>query len=508
MPVLGIDLGTSNTCAAVVKGGAVQIILDETGHSTMPSVMSLNREGRFFVGHLAKAQMATQPYLSVHSSKRLLGQKFSSDNVQKTLPYISYSVVADPDGMPLCEIGGQRISPVEVSAAVLKKVKRMSEYALGCEVKQAVISVPAHFDNVQRTATKEAAELAGLEVLRLINEPTAAALAYGFGSEKNQRVAVYDFGGGTFDVSVLEISEGLFNVIGTGGDTFLGGNDFNQILADWLIKNFKSEHGIDLSLDQMAMQRIVDAAEYAKIQLSQNEHTEIKLPRISPNINENLGISEVVYRSHFENLCLPLVERSLRICERVLRDAGLRIKDLDELIMVGGMTRMPLIREMVQKWLSKPLNTSMNPDEVVGIGAAIQAMSLATPQSDLLLLDITPLTLGIEAANSVFVPLIPKNTKVPHRVHRHFTTNRDNQSSVVISVYQGEGKRCEENTFLGAFELSGIRPAPRMIPKIKVSFKIDVNGILEVSAIDEDSKESQSIEIVDMAKKALHSLNQ
>lgn len=507
MPVLGIDLGTSNTCAAVIRDGVPQIILDETGRSTIPSVMSLNRDGQFFVGQMAKAQMATQPYLSVHSAKRLIGQKFSSDNVQKTLPFLSYNVVAGADGMPLCEVGGQRLTPVQVSAAVLKKVRAMAELALGESVKQTVISVPAHFDNVQRSATMEAAEIAGLEVLRLLNEPTAAALAYGFGSKRHQRVAVYDFGGGTFDISILEINDGVFNVIGTGGDTFLGGNDFNQVLAEWLIKNFKSENGVDLSLDQMAMQRIIDAAELAKIQLSDAEHTRINLARISPNIDERLGISEVVYRSHFENLCLPLVERSLAICDRVLKDAGLRIKDLDELVLVGGMTRMPMIRDMVKKWFSKPLNFSVNPDEAVGIGAAIHAMTLTMPEEEILLLDITPLTLGIEAANGVFVPLIPKNTKVPHRVQRRFSTNRDNQSRVLISVYQGENNSCSENTLLDAFELTGIRQAPRMEPKIKVSFKIDVNGILSVSAIDEDTLQSQSIEIVDMARRALRDLS-
>ena len=506
MPVIGIDLGTSNTCVAVVKNGMPQVILDDKGRATLPSVMSLNKKGQFFIGYLAKAQMAVQPERTVHSAKRLLGQRYDSIEVQHILPFLSYAIMPSEDKMTCVMLGEQCLSPTEISAAILKKVKTLAENALGEPVNQAVISVPAHFDNKQRQETKRAAELAGLEVTRLINEPTAAALAYGYGTDITKTIAVYDFGGGTFDISVLEIGEGIYNVLATGGDTFLGGNDFNQAIADKIYERFKKATRIDLSLHTLAKQRILDAAEFAKMQLSTTEETIIDLPGIVPDIDPNLAIREKLTRAELENLCTPLVERSFRICRNVFESAGLKKDDIDEVILVGGMTRMPLIRRMVRDWFGMMPNTAINPDEAVGIGAAIQAMALDNDEDVVLLLDVIPLTLSIEAAGGVCIPLIPKNTKVPHRVSRVFTTSRDNQDSVIISIFQGEGKHVEDNTRLATFELSGIRPARRMEPQIEVSLRIDVSGILSVTAVDLETRQSQSVQVVDMSMRALEAL--
>lgn len=506
MTVIGIDLGTSNTCIAVVRNGSPSVILDDKGRSTLPSIMSLNRKGQFFVGYMAKAQMAVQPERTIHSAKRLLGQRFDAPDVQRLLPFLSYHVVSMNDGMAGIEMDEHRLSPTEVSAAVLKKVKSLAETAVGESISQAVISVPAHFDNFQRSETKRAAEIAGLEVMRLINEPTAAALAYGFGTSVASIVAVYDFGGGTFDISVLEIGDGIYNVLATGGDTFLGGNDFNQAVADWIYDRFKKKYKIDLSAYPLTRQRILDAAEFAKIQLSSMEATQIELPQIVPEVDPSLGVQEVLTRTQLEDICMPLIERSLRICQKTFESAGLQFSDLDEIIMVGGMTKMPLIRRKVQEWFDRVPNTSINPDEAVGIGAAIQAMALESSEDRVLLLDVIPLTLSIESANGVCIPVIKKNTKVPHKVSRIFSTSRDNQDSVIISIYQGEGTHTTENVHLATFELSGIRPAPRMEPQIEVSLRIDVNGILSVTAMDLDTRQSQSIQIVDMSTKALEAL--
>ncbi len=507
MPVIGIDLGTSNTCAAVVQNGVPRVILDEKGRSTLPSVMSLNRKGQFFVGHMAKAQMAVQPEKTIHSVKRLLGQRFDSINVQHLMPFLSYAITCFDDGMTGILLEDHCLTPTEVSAAVLKKVKALAENALGQEITQAVISVPAHFDNFQRQETKKAAEIAGLNVTRLINEPTAAALAYGYGTETTRTIAVYDFGAGTFDISVLEIGEGIYNVLATGGDTFLGGNDFNQAVADWIYDRFKKQTKVDLSRHTLAKQRVIDAAEFAKLELSSNETTRIELPGIVPDINPDYAINEQLTRAQLETLCQPLVERSLRICRNVFESAGLKVKDIDEVIMVGGMTRMPLIRNMVREWFHMAPNTNINPDEAVGIGAAIQAMALDSEDEDVvLLLDVIPLTLSIEAAGGVCIPIITKNTKVPHRASRIFTTSRDNQDTVIISIFQGEGSHVDENTRLATFALSGIRPARRMEPRIEVSLRIDVSGILSVTACDLDTKQSQTVQVVDMCIKALEGL--
>ncbi len=504
--VIGIDLGTSNTCVAVMLDGEPRVVMDERGRSTTPSVMSLNRDGKFFVGHVARAQMVTNPFGTIHSAKRLIGQKFSSSNVQRALQYLPFNVVQGPDGTPLCEIGGRRLTPTDVSTAVLKKVKRLAEKALDEEVSQAVITVPANFDNAQRRETKDAAERAGLEVLRLINEPTAAALAYGYGSDMRRRVAVYDFGGGTFDISILEIGDDVYEVLSTGGDSYLGGDDFNHRLAKMMADQFKTETGFDLSFDRMAMQRLLDAAELAKVRLSKEPVTEVRLPRIVPNLNESLQLACEISQQQMEDLCIDLVERSLEICAVTFEQARIGIDDVDDFIMVGGMTRMPLIREMVREFYGREPNDTVNPDEVVAIGAAIQAATLVDPHEEILLLDVTPLTLGIASMNDIFAPIIQRNTKVPHRITKRFTTSRDNQERVRIAVYQGENKHCKENTLLGEFELTGIRKAPRMTPQIDVSFRIDANGILNVTAIDRDTGQAQSIEIVDMAKRALDSI--
>lgn len=508
MAVIGIDLGTSNTCAAVVLDGKPQVILDEKGRATLPSVMSINRKGQFYVGYMARAQMAIQPERTVHSAKRLLGQRFDSKNVQCLLPRLAFQVAPTQDGMVCVNLAETTLTPTEISAAILKKVKVLAECALGTAVEQAGISVPAHFDNQQRQETKLAAEIAGLEVIRLINEPTAAALAYGFGNDITKTIAVYDFGGGTFDISVLEIGDGIYNVLATGGDTFLGGNDFNQVVVDWLCDRFQRETRIDLRQYSVAKQRILDAAEFAKIQLSSVESARIELPGIIPESNSQIALHDVLTRSQLETLCKPLVERSLCICQNVFDSAGLRRGDIDEVIMVGGMTRMPLIRKMAEKWFGKQLNVAINPDEAVGIGAAIQAMALAGQNDLVLLLDVIPLTLSVEVAGGICIPLIRKNTKVPHRASRVFSTSRDNQESVIVSVFQGEGRHVSENTRLATFELSGIRPAKRMEPRIEVTLQIDVSGILSVTAMDLDSKQSQTVQVVDMSMKALETLKE
>ena len=508
MSVIGIDLGTSNTCVGVVINGRPQVILDEKKRSTLPSVMALNRRGQFFVGHLAKAQMSINPQGTIHSAKRLLGQRFSDRDVQRLIPELPFSISEMPDGSPGIQIGENLLTPTEVSAAILKKVKVLAENALGETVTNAVISVPAHFDNFQRRETKRAAEIAGLEVSRLINEPTAAALAYGYGAASPGMIAVFDFGGGTFDISVLEIGDGIYNVLATGGDTFLGGNDFNNALARWAADRFYQKYHINPMDDIAAHQRLVDAAEYVKILLSSQDSAKMELQQLLPNVDPSLDLEEVVTRQQLESLCAPLVERALEICRQTFESANLSISDINDIIMVGGMTRMPLIRRRAAEWFGRAPNTSINPDEAVGIGAAIQAMALDSSQNEdmVLLLDVLPLTLSIEAAGGVCIPVIAKNTKIPHHVSRIFTTSRDNQNSVRISIYQGEGHHVSENAKLSTFELNGIRQAPRMTPRIEVSFSIDVNGILSVTAIDLDTHQSQSVEIVDLTTKALDAL--
>ncbi len=502
-PVLGIDLGTSNTCVAFVEGDDVKVVTDERGRRVTPSVMTLNNRGEIIVGHFAKAQQVTNPNGTIYSAKRLLGQPFSAHEVQQTLKYLTYTLEDDGHDRPICRLKDLRVYPHEVSTQVLLKVKGLAEAYLQRPVREAVITVPAHFNDRQRKETLQAAENAGLEVLRLLNEPTAAALAYGYGQERRGTVAVYDFGGGTFDISILDIDNNVFEVIATGGDSFLGGDDINRRIVDHVLKTFQQSTGIDLRRDKMAMQRLFDAAEKAKIDLSDVEETIINLPRIAPNVDFNAHVYHKITRAQLEEMSLDLVEQTLRICSKTFADARIDLPDIQDVILVGGQTRMPLVRRRVQKFFDKEPNDELNPDEVVAIGAAIQAHTLLYESSDVLLIDVTPLTLGIEALGDLFAPVIMRNTKVPHRVSKVFTTSTDYQEQVRIKVYQGENRNASRNAFLGEFILAGIRQALRREPRIEVTFRIDANGLLVVSAVDLDTGESQSVSIEDYGQRAM-----
>ncbi len=502
-PVLGIDLGTSNTCIAFVDGDDVKVVTDERGRRVTPSVMTLNNRGEIVVGHFAKAQQITNPYGTLYSTKRLVGQDASSPDVRRALEYLTYKVEDDGENKPICRLKDLRIYPHEVATQILLRAKGMAEAHLQMPIKQAVITVPAHFSDRQRTETMKAAENAGLEVLRLINEPTAAALAYGYGQEQESTIAVYDLGGGTFDVSILNISGNLFEVIATGGDSFLGGDDINRRIVDRVVAQFQRETGIELRRDKMAMQRLMDAAEKAKIDLSNSPDTVINLPRIAPNIDFNAHVYHKLTRRQLEEMSTDLIEQTLRICTQTFADARVDIPDIDEIILVGGQTRMPLIHDRVRKFFRREPNQDLNPDEVVAIGAAIQAHTLLYEEDDVLLIDVTPLTLGIESLGDLMSPVISKNTKVPHRVSKIFTTSRDYQEQVRIKIFQGEDRFASRNTPLGEFVLAGIRQALRREPRIEVSFRIDSNGILHVSAIDLDTKESQTIIIKDYVQRAV-----
>ena len=504
--IVGIDLGTTNSVLSIFEGGHAVVIANTEGSRTTPSVVAYTEKEGILVGEMARRQSLVNPKGTIYSIKRFMGKRYDEvpENDRKTVAYDTCDQLNGDLGV---RIDGRIYSPSEISAQVLSKFKTQAEQYLGHPVDEAVITVPAYFNDAQRRATQVAGEIAGLKVRRIINEPTAAALAYGVDKDKDEKVAIYDFGGGTFDISVLEIDDGVYNVLATGGDTFLGGNDFNQAIAAWVIDRFKKKTKIDLSFHTLARQRIIDAAEFAKIQLSSQDVAQISLQNIVPDIDPRACIDETLSREQMESLCLPLVERSLRICRSVFDSAGLHCGEIDQIVMVGGMTKMPLIRRKVEEWFLRPPNTSINPDEAVGIGAAIQAMALDSDSDAVLLLDVIPLTLSIEAAGGVCIPLIPKNTKVPHRISRVFTTSRDNQQSVIISIFQGEGSHVADNTRLATFELAGIRPAKRMEPRIEVSLRIDVNGILSITAVDLDSKQSQSVQVVDMNVKAIEGLS-
>ncbi len=493
--IIGIDLGTTNSCVAVMEGKNVRVIENEEGMRTTPSVVAYTEDGEVLVGMPAKRQAVTNPENTVFAVKRLIGRRFEDPVVRKHIDMVPYKVIRAENGDAWVEVRGKKMAPAQVSAEILKKMKATAERYLGMPVEKAVITVPAYFNDAQRQATKDAGRIAGLEVVRIINEPTAAALAYGFDKKKSGTVGVYDLGGGTFDISILEIGDGVFEVKSTNGDTFLGGEDFDQRLIDYIAEEFKKEHGIDLRGDRLALQRLKEAAEKAKIELSTTMQTEVNLPFITADASGPKHLMMKITRAKFEQLVDDLVQRSIEPCKLALKDAGLRASDIEEVILVGGMTRMPKIIEAVKQFFGKDPHRGVNPDEVVAVGAAIQGAVLAGEVKDVLLLDVTPLSLGIETLGGVFTRIIDRNTTIPTRKSQIFSTAEDNQTAVTIRVYQGEREIASENKLLGQFDLVGIPPAPRGVPQIEVTFDIDANGIVHVSARDKATGKEQSIRI-------------
>lgn len=493
--ILGIDLGTTFSAMAVMEGGEPKIIENKEGARTTPSVVAVTKTGERLVGILARRQQITNPKNTIFSAKRLIGRKFSDPEVQKDMKLLPYEIREAKDGGVEIKMGDRWYKPPEISAMVLQKLKHDAEERLGEKIDKAIITCPAYFDDSQRKATKVAGEIAGFEVLRIINEPTAAALAYGLTKKKDQRIVVYDFGGGTFDISVLEVGEDTVEVKATGGDTHLGGDDFDQRIIDWLVEEFKKDQGIDLSKDQLALQRLKEAAEKAKIELSTALETEINLPFIT---SDQSGPKHLLYkltRAQLENMVSDYIERSIELVKQTLAEINLSPKDIDEVVLVGGQTRMPKIQEEITKLFGKEPNKSLNPDEVVALGAAVQGGIMQGEVRDVLLLDVTPLSLGIETLGGVNTIIIPKNTTIPTSKSQIFSTAADNQTSVEIHVLQGERPMAADNKSLGRFILDGIPPAPRGVPQIEVTFDIDANGILNVSAKDKATGRSQSIRI-------------
>ena len=493
--ILGIDLGTTFSAMAVVENGEPKIIENKEGARTTPSVVALTKKGEILVGVLAKRQQITNPENTIYSTKRLIGRRFSDPEVQKDKKLLPYEIREAKDGGVEIKMGDKWYKPAEISAMILRKLKQDAEEKLGEKITDAIITCPAYFDDSQRKATKVAGEIAGLNVKRVINEPTAAALAYGLTKKKGQQILVFDFGGGTFDVSILDVSEDTVKVIGTGGDTHLGGDDFDQRIMDWIIEEFKKSQGVDLSKDQLALQRIKEAAEKAKIELSTTLEAEINLPFITSDASGPKHLYMKLTRAQLENLVEDYIEKSIKVMKDVLKEAKLESKDIEEVVLVGGQTRMPKIQEEIKKFFNKEPNKSINPDEVVAIGAAVQGGILQGGMKDILLLDVTPLSLGIETLGGVNTILIPKNTTIPTGKSQIFSTAADNQTSVEIHVLQGERPMAADNKSLGRFILDGIPPAPRGVPQIEVSFDIDANGIINVSAKDKASGKSQSIRI-------------
>ena len=493
--IIGIDLGTTNSCVAVMEGNEPAVIINNEGQRTTPSVVAFTDGGERKIGNPAKRQAITNPHKTVFSIKRFMGESY--DQVTKEIERVPYKVVRGDNNTPRVDIDGRLYTPQEISAMILQKMKKTAEDYLGQEVTEAVITVPAYFSDSQRQATKEAGKIAGLDVKRIINEPTAAALAYGLDkTDKNMKIAVYDLGGGTFDISILELGDGVFEVKSTNGDTHLGGDDFDQVIIDWLASEFASENGgIDLKKDPMALQRLKEAAEKAKIELSNQTSTEINLPYIMPVDGIPKHLVKTLTRAKFEQLADDLIQRTIEPCRRALSDAGLQASEIDEVLLVGGSTRIPAIQAIVEKFFGKAPNKSVNPDEVVAIGAAIQGGVLAGDVKDVLLLDVTPLSLGIETLGGVMTKLIDANTTVPTRKSEVFSTAADNQPSVEIHVLQGERPMAKDNKTIGTFHLDGIAPAPRGIPQIEVTFDIDANGILNVSAKDKATGKEQKIRI-------------
>ncbi|MFY9269960.1 MAG: molecular chaperone DnaK [Candidatus Manganitrophaceae bacterium] len=493
--VIGIDLGTTFSCVSVVTGGQPEVIPNAEGNRTTPSVLAITDKGERLVGQIARRQAVTNPVNTIYSIKRLMGRKYDSPQVKEAMKRLPYKIVRAANGDAHVEIQGKTYSPPEVSAMILQKLKQDAEAYLGEKITEAVITVPAYFDDSQRQATKDAGSIAGLNVLRIINEPTAASLAYGLEKKKDEQIAVYDLGGGTFDVSVLEIGEGVFEVKSTNGDTYLGGDDFDLMIMDWLIEEFRKENGIDLKKDRMALQRLKEASEKAKIELSTAMETEINLPFITADATGPKHLVVKLSRSKLEQLVDPLIQRSVEPCRKALADAGASASDIDEVVLVGGMTRMPKVQQVVKQFFNKEPHKGVNPDEVVAIGAAIQAAVLKGEVKDVLLLDVTPLSLGIETLGGVFTKIIERNTTVPTKKSQVFSTASDNQTAVTIRVFQGEREMAADNKLLGQFDLIGIPPAPRGVPQVEVTFDIDANGIVHVSAKDTATQKEQSIRI-------------
>ena len=493
--IIGIDLGTTNSCVAVMEGNEPTVIINNEGQRTTPSVVAFTDGGERKIGNPAKRQAITNPHKTIFSIKRFMGEKY--DQVTADIARVPYKVVKGENNTPRVDIDGRLYSPQEISAMILQKMKKTAEEYLGQEVTEAVITVPAYFSDSQRQATKEAGKIAGLEVKRIINEPTAAALAYGLDKmNKDMKVAVYDLGGGTFDISIMELGDGVFEVLSTNGDTHLGGDDFDQVIIDWLAAEFAAENGgIDLKKDPMALQRLKEAAEKAKIELSSQTSTEINLPYIMPVDGIPKHLVKTLTRAKFEQLADNLIQRTVEPCRKALQDAGLNASDVDEVLLVGGSTRIPAIQAVVEKFFGKAPNKSVNPDEVVAMGAAIQGGVLAGDVKDVLLLDVTPLSLGIETLGGVMTKLIEANTTIPTKKSQVFSTAADNQPAVDVHVLQGERPMAKDNKLIGNFILDGIAPAPRGVPQIEVTFDIDANGILNVSAKDKATGKEQNIRI-------------
>jgi molecular chaperone DnaK len=493
--VIGIDLGTTNSCVAIMEGGEPKVIPNAEGGRTTPSVVAFTESGERLVGQIAHRQAITNPDNTISAVKRLMGRRYDDPLVQKALKVLPYKVVGADNGDAWVEIRGKRYSPAEISAFVLQKMKQTAEDYLGEKVTEAVITVPAYFNDSQRQATKDAGRVAGLNVLRIINEPTAASLAYGLDKKKDEKIAVFDLGGGTFDISILELGEGVFEVKSTNGDTFLGGEDFDQRVMAYLAEEFLKDQGIDLRKDRMALQRLKEAAEKAKCELSTSTETDINLPFITADQSGPKHLNMKLTRSKLEALCSDLLDKLDGPCMTALRDAGLSASDIDEVVLVGGMTRMPAVQAHVRKLFGKEPHKGVNPDEVVAVGAAIQAGVLKGEVKDVLLLDVTPLSLGIETLGGVFTKLIEKNTTIPTKKSQVFSTAADNQTAVTIRVFQGEREMASNNKLLGQFDLIGIPPAPRGLPQIEVTFDIDANGIVHVHAKDHGTGKEQSIRI-------------